>query len=156
MARLFLRTCLIAALLAGGAAPALRAEPPRPTTLRPQLARALWDARLPASGLLSQTPLGGVLGPADRDHRYTGFFVGAGFGLAATVFSVAWCSDHDNACSSGRALLLGPLVTVTLGLGGAVIGGLFPKPPVPASTPRQTWSGQCSAEPQHSQGCEGT
>ena len=133
MARVFRRISLVAALLVACAVPELQGEPPRPSALQPQFARLVWDAGVPTVPTRARTPLGGVLGPGDRDYRYTGFFVGAGVGLAATVFSVAWCSDHDNACSSGRALLLGPVVSVTLGLGGAVIGGLFPKSPAPAS-----------------------
>jgi hypothetical protein len=51
----------------------------------------------------------------------------AGLGVATTAFSVAWCSDLDNACSKGHALLMGAMFTAMAGFGGAVLGGLFPK-----------------------------
>jgi hypothetical protein len=102
--------------------------------LRPGPARAVWVRAELAHRATARVPLGGFLGPGDQDYRYTGFFIGAWLGLAATTFAVAWCSDPDNSCSSGRALLLGPVVSAALGVGGAVIGGLFPKAPpeVPA------------------------
>jgi hypothetical protein len=50
--------------------------------VRPRPARVVWvqaplEHRAPA-----RAPLGGLLGPEDRDHRFTGFFIGAGLGLA--------------------------------------------------------------------------
>ena len=69
----------------------------------------------------------GLLGRGDRDHRYTGFYIGLGLGAASTLFSVAWCSDRDNDCSTTRALVLGPVITGVVGLTGALIGSLFPK-----------------------------
>ena len=75
----------------------------------------------------AREPLGGLLGPDDLDHRYPGFFVGAGLGVLLTAVSFAWCSDDDNSCDSGRVLPLGVLMTGVLGLSGAVIGGFLPK-----------------------------
>jgi hypothetical protein len=80
-------------------------------------------------------PLGGLLGPGDRDYRYTGFFVGAGVGLAAVTLAVAWCSESEGGCDYGRVALFGPLGVAAVGFAGAVVGGLFPKHPTPASAP---------------------
>ena len=99
-----------------------------PVPLRPAAARLLWER--PASALSAERarePLGGLLGPDDLDHRYPGFFVGAGLGLILTAVNFVWCSDVDNACDSGRVLPLGVLMTGVLGLSGAVIGGFLPK-----------------------------
>ena len=79
-------------------------------------------------------PWGGLLGPGDRDYRYTGFFVGAGVGLAAVALAVAWCSD-EGGCDYGRVVLFGPLGVAAMGFAGAVVGGLFPKHPTPPAAP---------------------
>jgi hypothetical protein len=73
-------------------------------------------------------PLGGILGPDDQDYRYTGFFIGAALGVAATAFSLAWCENSDTECVSGRVLPMGFLMSGVLGLSGAVVGGFLPKP----------------------------
>jgi hypothetical protein len=91
------------------------------------VARGLTSPAPIAVFLASRAPLGGLLGPDDLDHRYPGFFVGAGLGLLLTAVSFAWCSDGDNSCDSGRVLPLGVLMTGVLGLSGAVIGGFLPK-----------------------------
>jgi hypothetical protein len=99
-----------------------------PDPLRPGPARVLWER--PSSALSAERarqPLGGLLGPDDMDHRYPGFFVGAGMGLLLTAWAFAWCSDGDNSCDSGRVLPMGVLVSGVLGLSGAVIGGFLPK-----------------------------
>jgi hypothetical protein len=72
-------------------------------------------------------PLGGLLGPGDRDHRYEGFFVGAGLGLVATALSFSMCSDSDNGCESSNLLLMGTIASTVVGLAGAVLGGFLPK-----------------------------
>ena len=57
-----------------------------PLPLRPGPARLLWER--PSSALSAESaraPLGGLLGPDDLDHRYPGFFVGAGLGLLMTA-----------------------------------------------------------------------
>jgi hypothetical protein len=124
-----LLTCIVSSAAAQIPAPSTHV-----TQLRPGWARAVWAPAQPDHRLgLDREPLGGFLGPGDEDYRYPGFFIGAGLGLAATLFSVAWCSDADNACSRGRALLLGPILTGAFGLGGAVIGGLIPKSPPPSA-----------------------
>jgi hypothetical protein len=99
-----------------------------PALLGPAPSHLLWEK--PASLSSEQPnrePTGGFLGPGDLDYRYPGFFVGAGLGLGATAFSLAWCSDPDNACHTGRVLPVGMIMTGVLGLTGAVVGGLFPK-----------------------------
>lgn len=55
----------------------------------------------------------GQLGPRERDYGYTGFYIGAGFRVAAVLLSVARCSDPDNDCSVAQSILLSPL-----GIGG--------------------------------------
>jgi hypothetical protein len=99
-------------------------------TLQPRMARAVWA---PAQGDLRRSeagePLGGFLGPGDEDHRYPGFFVGAGLGLFGTMVALSMC-DRDSACTSrSKALGAGVLVSAMFGLGGAVVGGLIPKTP---------------------------
>jgi hypothetical protein len=87
--------------------------------LRPHAARALWvparESRRPATG---HEPLGGLLGSGDRDYRYTGFFVGAGAGLATVAVAVAWCSDAEGGCDYGRVALFAPLGVAAVGLAG--------------------------------------
>ena len=97
-----------------------------PAPLLPGPARLLWE-RPSLAAERAREPLGGLLGPDDLDHRYPGFFVGAGLGLLLTAVSFAWCSDGDNSCDSGRVLPLGVLMAGVLGLSGAVIGGFLPK-----------------------------
>jgi hypothetical protein len=77
----------------------------------------------------SSEPLGGILGPDDLDHRYTGFFVGSTLGLAATAFAFAWCLNMGRECQGGSVLPRGLLMSGILGLSGALIGGLLPKAP---------------------------
>jgi hypothetical protein len=121
------RTLLLILLVWSFATTIARAQH-APVPLRPGPARLLWER--PTSGLVTERarePLGGLLGPDDLDHRYPGFFVGAGLGVLLTAVTFAWCSDGDNSCDSGRALPVGVLMTGVLGLGGAVIGGFLPK-----------------------------
>jgi hypothetical protein len=101
----------------------------------PHAARALWVQPPEQAARLGHAPLGGLLGPDDRDYRYPGFFVGAGVGLAAVVLAVAWCSDAEGGCDYGRVALFAPLGVAAVGLAGAVVGGLFPKHPAPAAAP---------------------
>ena len=117
-----LLTCTVSSAAAQAPAPSATIPPPRPGW-----ARAVWapDARLEQQ----REPLGGLLGPGDEDYRYPGFFIGAGLGVAATLYSVTWCEDPDNACSSSQALLTGAVFTAMASLGGAVLGGLIPKAP---------------------------
>ena len=107
-----------------------------PGELRPHAARALWSpAPLEQAASHAHEPLGGLLGPGDRDYRYTGFFVGAGVGLAAVALAVAWCSDAEGGCDYGRVALFAPLGVAAVGFAGAVVGGLFPKHPTPPAAP---------------------
>ncbi len=92
--------------------------------LAPGPAPVLWQ-RVPVAAA-SVEPLGGFLGPGDQDHRYEGFFVGAGLGIATTVFSLGLC-DGDSPCDRADALRMGLLMTGVFSLGGAVLGGLLPK-----------------------------
>lgn len=97
-----------------------------PAAVRPSYARAVWAEPVSRE---AREPLGGFLGPGDEDHRYAGFFVAAGLGLAATLTSVSWCEDQDSGCSSSQALLVGTAFAIMAGFAGAVIGGLIPKTP---------------------------
>lgn len=102
----------------------------------PRYAEHIWVK--PPTQATNRMNLGpGLLGDGDRDHRYTGFYVGLSLGAASTVFSVLWCSDRDNDCSVSRALVLGPVITGVLGLTGAVIGGLFPRHANHATEPQR-------------------
>ena len=67
---------------------------------------------------------GGLLGPADRDHRYTGFYVGLGAGTALGVYAIAECAGH--ACAV-RPLPFAVLSMFVFSITGALIGGLIPK-----------------------------
>ena len=129
-------TLVLLVSLVGPAAAQTASVRPDQHSLRPRSARAVWVRPAPGqSDAQVRTPLGGVLGPGDRDYRYTGFFVGAGLGVAAVALSVALCSESDSGCSTGRVLLLGPVIAASFGLGGAVVGGLFPKHPPPPGAP---------------------
>lgn len=94
-------------------------------SLAPHYASAVWDA----GATRTSSPVSGLLGSGDRDYRYTGFYIGAGYGLAAMLFSAAYCSDPDNSCTTGHALLVGPPLVAVAGVAGAVIGSLFKKTP---------------------------
>jgi len=120
------RSLLLALLVSSFAAAGAHARQ-APVPLRPGPARLLWER--PSSALSAESaraPLGGLFGPDDLDHRYPGFFVGAGLGLLLTAVNFAWCSDGDS-CDSGRVLPMGVLVSGVLGLSGAAIGGFLPK-----------------------------
>ena len=97
--------------------------------LRPAWAHAVWADPAPASRSerRQEPPLGGFLGPDNEDHRYPGFFVGAGLGLVATLIAVSWCEEAGGSCSTDQTLLLGIPFSVMLGFSGAVLGGLVPK-----------------------------
>lgn len=126
-----LRLPLVLVLMASSV-PASAGAQGAPAALRPAPARLLWERPAPVplrAG--AREPLGGLLGRGDEDYRYSGFFVGAGLGLALTAISFVWCADADNACDSGRVLPVGLVVTGALGLSGAVIGGFLPKSPHP-------------------------
>jgi hypothetical protein len=119
---LILLTCLV---------PGAAAQNPAPAgSLQPRWAREVWlPVRPDYPGNLSRAPLGGFLGPDDEDHRYTGFFLGAGLGLLGTLVSVSWCEESDSNCDSTGALLVGAMASAMFGFGGAVLGGLVPKSP---------------------------
>ncbi len=68
---------------------------------------------------------GGLLGPSDRDHRYTGFYVGLGTGAALSVYAIAECSGRHE-CAV-RPLPFAVLSMVVFSITGALIGGLIPK-----------------------------
>jgi hypothetical protein len=123
-------------LLAAGGAASMSAQSAsldvHASRLRPHPAYGLWVRPLREHAAShGHEPLSGLLGPGDRDYRYTGFFVGAGAGLAAGVLAVAWCSDAEGGCDYGRVALFAPLGVAAVGLAGAVVGGLFPKHPTP-------------------------
>jgi hypothetical protein len=118
-------TCLVSTVSAQVPGAAGEAAP-----LRPAMARAVW-APGPA-GLRqreAREPLGGFLGPGDEDHRYPGFFLGAGLGLLGTLVAVGMCNQDTPCTSQSEALGVGILASAMVGLGGAVIGGLIPKTP---------------------------
>lgn len=119
--------CLLVALLACVVSTAA-AQDARPSrhAIRPSFARAVWAE--PAPLRQSHEPLGGLLGPGDEDHRYEGFFVGAGLGVFATLTAVAMC-DADSPCTASQVLLGGTIGSAMLGFAGAVLGGLIPKTP---------------------------
>ena len=101
---------------------------PDPAThqIRPSFARAVWTKAEPRAP--SGEPLGGLLGPGDEDHRYEGFFGGAGLGVFATLVSLSLC-NADSPCTSSQVLLGGTIGSAMLGFAGAVLGGLIPKTP---------------------------
>ncbi len=101
--------------------------PATSVSLRPGPSRLFSDQAAFAASERAHEPLGGLLGPDDLDHRYPGFFLGAGLGLALTTVSFVMCSESDNGCPGSQMLPLGALMTGVLGLGGAVIGGFVPK-----------------------------
>jgi hypothetical protein len=68
---------------------------------------------------------GGLLGPSDRDHRYTGFYVGLGAGTALGVYAITECSGgHECAV---RPVPFAVLSMAVFSIAGALIGGLIPK-----------------------------
>jgi hypothetical protein len=101
-----------------------------PDLLRPRPSHLLWRrSESFRTAEPTQEPLGGILGRGDLDHRYTGFFVGSGVGVGLTIFGLAYCSAENTCTSKGMAQAV--LATGILGISGALIGGLFPKPPPP-------------------------
>lgn len=106
-------------------APAGSAQAPS-GTIGPRSARLVWE-RPRSDAAARREPLGGFLGPGDRDHRYEGFFVGAGLGLVATMITFSMCQEYDGGCETSNVLLLGPIVSGVVGLSGAVLGGFLPK-----------------------------
>ena len=77
-----------------------------------------------ASAHLPTPTQGGLLGPSDRDHRYTGFYVGLGAGAALGVYGIAECGSH--ACAV-QPLPFAVLSMFVFSITGALIGGLIPK-----------------------------
>jgi hypothetical protein len=68
-------------------------------------------------------PLWGLLGDGSRDHRYDGFFVGAGAAAGLYMLSVAsFCGREDATCSAGNLLKAAGIVPI-FGILGAFIGG---------------------------------
>ena len=132
---LLLLACHVSSAVAQVDTPPVRAE-----LLQPHYAHAVWTA-VPADPLQNpaREPLGGFLGPGDEDHRYPGFFIGAGLGLFVTALSVSWCSDTDNSCSQSQALLMGTMFTAMTGFGGAMLGGLIPKDAVNPRSAELPW-----------------
>jgi hypothetical protein len=115
-----LLACIVSSAAAQAAQPA--------ASLRPAWAHAVWSPLASkAQWDKMEEPLGGFLGPGDEDHRYPGFFVGAGLGLAATTYALSMCEGTQSDCASGRTLLLGAGLSAMVGLAGAVVGGLIPK-----------------------------
>jgi hypothetical protein len=99
----------------------------RPIRLGPSAAHFVWEkASSTPDAEPARPPLGGLLGRHDLDHRYTGFFVGAGLGLALTALNFAWCGEIEN-CNGAVVLPAGVLASGILGLSGAVVGGFLPK-----------------------------
>ena len=120
---------VLLAALASTAAAQTTSQPAPVASLRPQWARAVWTpGRHDGHQRERDEPLGGFLGPSDQDHRYEGFFVGAGLGVTAALVALAWC-DEDSSCDTSRGLVMAPVVVGILGLSGAVLGGLIPKSP---------------------------
>ncbi len=119
---------LVAVLLACTVSSAAAQVEGSAASLRPAWAHAVWSPLAPDTRWdKMEEPLGGFLGPGDEDHRYPGFFVGAGLGLAATMSALSMCEESQGACGSGRTLLLGAGFSAMVGLAGAVVGGLIPK-----------------------------
>ena len=117
---------LLLAIVMVSAAPAIAAAQGMPR-LGPGPARVLWQR--PSASIEradASEPLGGILGPDDLDYRYTGFFVAATLGLAATAFGFAWCQTSDRGCPSD-VVPTGILMSGVLGLSGALVGGFLPK-----------------------------
>ena len=113
-------------LLLSCSVPALGRAQAASVQLRPGPSHLLWQRPSILEAEAAQEPLGGILGRGDLDYRYTGFFVGAGVGLALSALYVVVC-DQEESCNSGQALPLGLLATGILGLSSAVIGGFVPK-----------------------------
>ena len=68
---------------------------------------------------------GGILGPGDRDHRYTGFHVGLGAGAGLGIYAIAECSGRND-CAV-RPVPFALLSLVVFSITGALIGALIPK-----------------------------
>ena len=67
----------------------------------------------------------GILGPRDRDYRYTGFYSGLAAGAGLGIYAIAECSGQNDCAVSPIPFAL--LTTVVFSITGALIGGMFPK-----------------------------
>lgn len=67
----------------------------------------------------------GFLGPSDRDHRYTGFYVGLIAGAGLGIYTIAECSGQSD-CAV-RPVPFAILSAFVLSVTGALIGGMIPK-----------------------------
>ena len=91
----------------------------------PRVSAQRLTAHFPTVVAPSPASRGGFLGPSDRDHRYTGFYVGLGAGAALGIYAVAECSGNTE-CAV-RPVPFALLSVVVFSITGALIGGVFPK-----------------------------
>ena len=94
------------------------------TTPRPLPATGrLWAAPTP-SNATSKALSTGLLGDGSQDHRYSGFWVGAGLGLGLAYLGYEFCQDSDSGCqaTTGQIVLRSAFVVGMLGTIGALIG----------------------------------
>lgn len=82
----------------------------------------LWAAPPDVSSRSAEN--GGILGDGSHDHRYRGFWIGAGLGLGFSYLGYQFCKDTDTSCdaSAGKVMLRSALVIGMLGTVGALIG----------------------------------
>jgi hypothetical protein len=73
----------------------------------------------------------GILGDGSNDHRYRGFWIGAGLGLGFSYIGYQFCQDTDTSCdaSAGKVIVRSAFVVGMLGTIGALIGAQFDRRP---------------------------
>lgn len=97
----------------------------------------VWAAQAPAPVALGMDQ-SGILGDGSKDHRYTGFWVGAGTGFGLGLLAAAFCEDEQRkSCDiSPPAAILGALFSgAILGTVGALIGAQIERTPAAVATP---------------------
>jgi hypothetical protein len=88
-----------------------------------------WTPPPMATASARRDPMHWLLGDGSKDHRYVGFYVGAGVGVAFGVVMLGFCGDTDSGdgCSPFAYVLAPVLSGAVLGAFLALVGSAIPK-----------------------------